>query len=172
MFRIKPCRLPSNALLHRYERSGIYTDCYKTKIDDAVEIDLFVLAFYTSSIFRLERSILSWAIKKPSTDLQAARLGRGKTGAFSAWLVEARGEQQLLLSDCFARTRSWLMVDSETHGLGRNLYFGSAVVPVVDPRSGKPRMGWWFYPLKGFHKLYSYLLLYSARQRLKRHFRK
>ena len=48
------------------------------------------------------------------------------------------------------------------------LYFGSAVVPVKDARSGRPRFGLPFRALLGFHKLYSRVLLGAAVFRLER----
>jgi hypothetical protein len=46
------------------------------------------------------------------------------------------------------------------------LYFGSAVVPKVDTKTGKVTMGFAFYALGGFHRLYSCLLLRAACNRL------
>jgi hypothetical protein len=48
------------------------------------------------------------------------------------------------------------------------LYFGSAVVPVVDETSGQARMGLAFKALLGFHRLYSRALLSAAHSRLAR----
>jgi hypothetical protein len=53
-------------------------------------------------------------------------------------------------------------------GSGTRLYFGSAVVPVVDAKSGQPTLGFAFRALLGFHKLYSRVLLRAARARLAR----
>jgi hypothetical protein len=52
------------------------------------------------------------------------------------------------------------------------LYFGSAVLPrrggagKAGEVSEKLRMGWMFYVLLGFHRLYSRLLLAAASRRL------
>ena len=48
------------------------------------------------------------------------------------------------------------------------LFFGSAVVPIVDRHSGQASMGFAFRVLLGFHKLYSRVLLRAAVARLKR----
>jgi hypothetical protein len=45
------------------------------------------------------------------------------------------------------------------------LYFGSAVVP-LRRKSGEPALGFTFSALLGFHKLYSRVLLSTARSRL------
>ncbi len=66
-------------------------------------------AFYTTWIFKLERAILKWAVSRASTDLDAKRLAEGEIDRFSAWSVEDRNDNQLLMSDFQGRTRSWLM---------------------------------------------------------------
>jgi hypothetical protein len=78
--------------------------------------------------------------------------------------VEAREPAQVLLCDLHGRTRSWLMVAARDGAT--QLFFGSAVVPLVDKRSGRKRLGFAFHALMGFHKLYSRLLLSAAAQRL------
>jgi hypothetical protein len=52
--------------------------------------------------------------------------------------------------------------------VGTSLYFGSAVVPVRSPKTGRTRLGPVFSALLGFHKLYSRVLLRAARRRLYR----
>ena len=51
---------------------------------------------------------------------------------------------------------------------GTRLYFGSAVVPVMNAATGKSEMGFVFKALLGFHKLYSRALLSAAAARLAR----
>ena len=51
-------------------------------------------------------------------------------------------------------------------GANTRLYFGSAVVPVEHPKTGKAELGWRFRVLLGFHKMYSRVLLQAARSRL------
>jgi hypothetical protein len=119
----------------------------------------FVEAFYTSWVFKLERWILSWAVGKPSTDDEARGLAAGTLDRFAAWTVEDRATNQLLMCDYLKHTRSWLMVAAcERDGRpATRLYFGSVVVPVAR------------FPYKvllGFHRLYSRVLLSSARARL------
>ena len=128
----------------------------------------FVTAFYTTSLFKLERAILKWAVSRPSTDAQAERLASGASDAFAAWHVEKRCEDQLLLCDLHGRTRSWLMVTplKTESGPGTRLYFGSAVVPVKGAQTGALTLGLGFRALLGFHKVYSKALLSAAKSRL------
>ena len=157
--------LPDSTLLDSYRCNGAYTDCYATDIAGEVSHSRFIEAFYTTRVFKLERWILALAVSRPSTDAQAMQLARGDVDSFAAWSVEARRENELLLCDLHGRTRSWLMTAS-LDGSGTRLYFGSAVVPSRDPRTGETRMGTGFRALLGFHKLYSRILLGAARARL------
>ena len=168
MLSVEKCTLPQNALLARYVRSGVYTDCYCTETRREVSQEQFVDAFYTTWLFKLERIILQLAVSKPSTDNQARQLAAGEVDAFAAWRVEDRDENQLLLSDINDRTRSWLMVVAPTDHDKTRLYFGSAITPKPDAGSGKESLGPVFSALVGFHKVYSVLLLRSARLRLER----
>ena len=130
MCSILPRPLPDTSLLSRYRLlQGAYTDCYAIEIAGRVSQAEFVEAFYTTWVFKLERTILKWAVAKPSTDAQAALLAQGGLDAFSAWTVEDRSQNQLLLCDLHGRTRSWLMAVPAESGNGTQLNFGSAVVP-------------------------------------------
>ena len=164
---VRRCELPESGLLRTY-KSHAYVDCFTADIRLPVSLGDFVTAFYTTSLFKLERSILNWAVSKPSTDEQARQLGAGSIIEFAAWHVEERAPNQLLLSDMNNRTRSWLMIDPVSTNVGHatHLYFGSAVVPVRNRKSGKPEMGHVFRALLGFHKLYSGALLRAAVSRL------
>jgi hypothetical protein len=127
-----------------------------------------VTAFYTTPVFKLERLILKIAVSRPSTDAQVKQLAAGSIDAFAAWYVEARTENQLLLSDFSCRTRSWLMVVPAANAscTRTRLYFGSAVVPAENPGTGRLTLGLGFRALLGFHRLYSGVLLYAAKSRL------
>lgn len=130
----------------------------------------FVEAFYTTGLFKLERSILSLLARRPSTDDDVKRLAEGSAATFAAWRVEDRTGDQLLLGDFTGRTKSWFMTGpgaATPAGPTTRLYFGSAVVPKVDKASGKRTMGFVFTALLGFHRLYSQLLLRAAVARLK-----
>ena len=169
MFSIESCELPGEALLTSYSNSGAYTDCYRTDVPGTITNTQYVGAFYTTALFKLERAILAWLVSKPSTDREAEQLAQGSTNLFAAWQVESRAENQLLLSDFRGRTRSWLMAlpSGEDNDPRTHLYFGSAVTRVADQKTGKMTLGTGFRALLGFHKIYSRLLLYSARLRLK-----
>ncbi len=166
MTSIQACPLPDGALLGVY--TGCYTDCYAVDVPGAFTHAQFVSAFYTTWLFKLERLVLKWVVNKPSTDTQAAQLAAGEISSFAAWHVEQRAPGQLLMCDFQRRTRSWLMVAVQEAGAApvTRLYFGSAVVPVKDKKTGQLKMGKAFSALLGFHKLYSRALLSAARSRL------
>ena len=108
-------------------------------------------------------------VARPSTDIEAKQLADGEIGAFAAWRVEGRTAGQLLMGDFTGRTKSWLMtaaVDGTAENPRTRLYFGSAVVPRANAKTGERRMGFAFHALLGFHRLYSRLLLKAARSRL------
>lgn len=169
---IRACPLPEGALLRRYLHGGAYADCYVTEVAQPFSHAEYVEAFYTTAVFKVERLLLKWLVSRPSTDKEAGQLADGSLGSFAAWRVENRGPDQLLLSDFTGRTRSWLMIAPSEDGAAApvtRLYFGSAVVPAVNARTGKAELGFAFRSLLCFHKLYSRVLLLAARSRLARH---
>ena len=170
MTAIRLGELPQEALLNRY-KEGAYTDCYFMDVPRVISLAEYVEAFYTTSVFKVERRILSLLAAKPSTDLQAKQLASGEVMNFAAWSVEERTPNQLLLCDFLGRTRSWLMsvVDESGDSSNTRLYFGSAVIPNVDPASGRVSFGFAFHALHGFHHLYSRTLMRSALSRLLKH---
>ena len=155
--------LPATALLKKYAYPGAYTDCYFTEVERSISLPEYIDAFYTTWVFKLERFLLTHIVNKPSSDRDAHQLSRAQINAFAAWTVEGRTPDQLLMCDYLRRTRSWLMV-VPIRG-GTRLYFGSAVVP-VRRKSGELALGSSYRSLMGFHKLYSRILLSSARARL------
>ena len=165
---MQPHPVPAHALLTKYANSGAYTDCFVTEIARTVSHADFVEAFYTGGLFKLERFLLRVFISRPSTDLQARQLAAGELNEFAAWRVEVRAVDQLLMCDVSGRTRSWLMVSAAELPGRTRLYFGSAVLPAVNPSTGKRSMGFVFKALLGFHKLYSRALLSAAAARLAR----
>jgi hypothetical protein len=168
MLSIKKCAVPANTLLESYVKNGAYTDCYSTEVDGDVSFPEFIHAFYTTALFKLERSILSWTVSRSSTDAQAKQLADGVLTTFAAWQVENRNEHELLMCDLHGRIRSWFMlipVNADA-GIRTRLLFGSAVAPVQNQRTGKSSLGIIFNALLGFHKIYSVLLLYSARSNI------
>lgn len=166
--KIAPCEMPAESLLRSYREAGAYTDCYSIKVTGAIAQADYVEAFYTTWVFKLERLLLAWFVARPSTDAQAKALALGETDSFAAWSVEGRTADQLLMCDLNSRTRSWLMTGPGDAAADTRLYFGSAVVPTVDPKSGKRAMGPIFSALLGFHRIYSRVLLRAAVSRLAR----
>ncbi len=160
--------MPEEALLAKYTRAGAFTDCYTLEVPATIAQAQYVEAFYTSRVFKLERWILRWLVDKPSTDTEARELAAGRRNAFAAWTMEGRTAGELLMCDYLGRTRSWLMVVAcgSPELPATRLYFGSAVVPVIDKSTGKPTLGSQYQMLLGFHKQYSRVLLSSARTRL------
>jgi hypothetical protein len=170
VFPIKRGSLPANTLLEKYSIKGTYVDCYSTEVPGQVSLPEFIFAFYTTPLFRLERLILRLAVSKPSADIQARQLADSSSNKFAAWYVENRSENELLMCDFRGRTRSWLMVvplnmasDPRTR-----LYFGSVVVPLRNSKTGKLSLGFTYKALLGFHRIYSILLLYSAKSSIER----
>ena len=168
MFLIKKCTVPDNTLLDKYLGNGAYTDCYTTEISSSVSFPEFIFSFYTTPLFKLERLILKLTVSKPSTDAQARELADGEINKFAAWHVEGRSENEILMCDFRGRTRSWLMVNpiNTVGNLRTQLYFGSAVVPIRNSKTGEHSLENGFRLLLGFHQIYSMLLLHSARSRI------
>jgi hypothetical protein len=168
MLSIEKCSVPPNSLLAKYSLDGFYTDSYRTELPGHISLSEFVFAFYTSWLFKVEQFILTHIVHRPSSDGQARELADGKRTKFAAWSVEDRNENELLMCDMLGRTRSWFMVThTGTPGNARTqLYFGSAVVPRKDPKTGKLSLGLIYRTLLGFHKIYSVLLVYFARRNL------
>ena len=163
--------VPDESLLAQYENASAeqsvsnYCDCYSIKIDRKVDLKKFVYAFYTSKLFSVERRILATLLGIPTTDEHAKQLSLGKTDSFSAWTVETRLGNEMLLREPRSRTASWFMVrqDVESSGDRTELLFGSAVFPKND----KKGLGVLFHSLSTFHTYYSYALLRSAYKRLR-----
>ncbi|WP_139798724.1 DUF2867 domain-containing protein [Andreprevotia lacus] len=155
------CRLPSNTLLGSYASQPGYTDCYCVTLPGSTSLAQFVESFYTSGLFKLERWLLARALGLPASDADAAALAQGAVQTFSAWRVEGRTADELLVAA--GRTRSWFKVMPATDlpVSSTVLLFGSAVVPGRNGRMGLP-----FYLLSGFHRLYARSLLAAAARRL------
>jgi hypothetical protein len=160
MFSIEKIFAPENTFLKNYLIDGNYVDCYVTTIDKQISFPKFIFSFYTTWLFKVEAFILTYTVRKPSSDLEATKLANAEIDKFAAWTVESRSENQILMCDFVGRTRSWLMV--EKVGVKTKLYFGSAVVP----KSRGAGLGFIFILLLGFHQVYSILLLYFAKSKL------
>ncbi|MFK7958767.1 MAG: hypothetical protein AB8B96_21945 [Lysobacterales bacterium] len=164
--------LPAAALLQRYagqwEGGAVvpYTDSFSVCVDGEISLSEFVGAFYTTWLFRIERWILAIVLRQQSTDQQARLLGDGTIKEFAAWRVELRTDTQLLLCDLESRTRSWLMVEADENRSSAQpmtrLWFGSAVVPAPNRKTGQMELGRVFKWLLGFHRWYSKALLAAS----------
>lgn len=145
--------LPEDALLQRYATdTANYTDCYVKDVAGHVGLSDFIAAFYVTPLFKAERFVLKYAARRPSTEQDVIALVRGNADTFSAWTVEDRTDNQILLCDMGGHTRSWFMVTSVPNGT--RLFFGSAVVPGT---------GFAMRVLTPMHKLYARALLRSTR---------
>ena len=169
---VQPCEVPLNSLLQKYKDGPGYADCYVAQIPGVVTQAVFIEAFYTSPLFKIERTLLQVLASRPATDADARALAGGTATGFSAWRIEAQSSSELLLADFTGRTRSWLMALPADAAAGADqqpctlLYFGSAVVPLSCQGAQTQRMGWLFHALLGFHRLYSRLLLSAASRRV------
>jgi hypothetical protein len=169
MSAVQPCEVPLNSLLSAYQGGAGFADCYVAEVSVAVTQAEFIEAFYTSPLFKIERTLLKYFAGKSATDADARELAAGKAERFSAWRVEGQSNSELLLADFTGRTRSWLRTSptgAADQATGTRLYFGSAVVPRERNGTAKPVMGWPFHALLGFHRLYSRLLLHAASRRV------
>jgi hypothetical protein len=153
--------VPDDALLNTYrggahpERWGHYADCFALRVDRAVTLGAFTLAFYMSPLFRVERLILRLLAGAPSTDEQIRALAEGRATALAVWTVAERHDDQLLMEDRYGKTRSWFRV----------LQFGSAVA-AARSAAGAAAMGGRFRALLRFHRWYSRALLAAAARKL------
>jgi len=166
---IRSCALPARAFLRRHDHGGGYTDCFVVEASGLISLSQYVEAFYTTGLFKAERAVLSLA-GRPSSDVQANQVAEGVGSTFAAWSVEDRAEDQLLMCDVTARTRSWFMVTPVPDEVSDRtlLYFGSAITAVRKGTAGRMTIGPVFKTLTGFHILYSRALLAAAKKRIER----
>jgi hypothetical protein len=156
-----PTAVPEASFLGAYARCGAFTDCYATSVTGTVTMAEFIFAFYTTPLFKAERWLLAKALNISSTDQQAMQLAEARSDLFSAWKVESRSNEEILLDA--GQTRSWLSVKTQANPKpSTTLLFGSAVVPM---RPGG-KFGFAFHALLGFHRVYSKLLLAAAAKRV------
>ena len=167
---VAPCELPPSALLQRVRLAGAFADCYTTEVTGPVTVADLIEAFYTTRIFKLERLLIRLMASQNSTDLQARELAAGHREDFAVWTVEQRLHDQVLLADRSGRTKSWFMVSPPAANPSQptRLYFGSAVLPRIDQKTGEKGFGTVFRLLLGFHAAYSRALLRAAVLELQR----
>ena len=152
--------LPPGALLGRYQAANSYTDCFVATVPGCIAQAAFIEAFYTTTLFKLERLALAVLLRRPSSDPEVRRLATGQASGFAAWTVEAREAEQILLCDFMGASRSWL---EDSVAGATTLYFGTALLPPP----GRDRLGAGFRALIPFHRPYARALLRSAVRRLK-----
>jgi hypothetical protein len=124
MSAVQPCEVPLNTMLRSYKDGLGYADCFLTEVQGAITQEIFIEAFYTSPLFKVERTILKYLPSKSATDAGAKQLAAGNATKFSAWRIERQSTSELLLADVTGRTRSWLMATPGT---------GSATAPRTFP---------------------------------------
>jgi len=170
MFSITQDSVPEDALLCTYqgglrpERWDGSGDCFSVAVDRVTPLGEFVFAFYTSPVFRIERSILGLLAGAPSTHAEARRLADGSGTSFAIWRLGERTATQLLMCDRYERTRSWFAVVPLKDGRTL-LQFGSAVASGNDHRtSARAARGYLFRLLLRFHVTYSQVLLHAAKR--------
>lgn len=166
MPKVFTTELPKSALSSSYKAQGAFVDCYYLDILQDISLDKYIQAFYTTPLFKLERSLLSLATFKRANDDGAVELSLGKSEHYSIWTVEGRESNQIMLRDFSGNTRSWLMVEDKKNEIGTRLYFGSVVVPKDRKNNGQASFGKLFHFLGSFHKIYSKALLSAAYRKL------
>jgi hypothetical protein len=162
---IKSSPLPANALLSVYRDNSDYLDCFTIDTKGRVSLAEYILAFYTSAMFKPERAILTFVLGKKSTDQDAHDLAFSICDQFSAWHVEQRNENQIIMCDFQKRSRSWLMVMPVGEGKysqGTRLFFGTVIMPVEKTKTGRMIARLMVRALIWFHRLYARVLLYGA----------
>lgn len=169
MLSVKIGPIPSNGLLNKYaDRPGCHTDCFYVDVYEAIELPDYILAFFETPVFRLERKMLGIIAASPSTKNEVADLASGSGVALAIWKVEARDDTQLIMAVGKGPVRTWLMsLPIQGRSDATRLYFGSAVLPTEVNRTGEPIMGKMFSVFLGFHNLYSRILLWSAKRQIK-----
>ena len=167
MLSIEKCEVIPNTLVASFLEKG-YADSYRTEVDGHISMEDYVYKFYTSPLFKLERFILTWTVRKPSSDMQAKEISEGNTNKFAAWTLEDRREHELLMRDMADRTRSWFMVNhlGTKENPKTQLYFGTGISPSPKRKNEKSSFGLFFIAMLPFHKAYSVLLLYFAKRQL------
>ncbi len=164
MFSVKSCPIPDNVYLARYqEQSRSYTDCFSVDISRRVSLSEFISVFFNTFLFRMERRVLS--VFSSSTHQDVVDLATGSSDSLALWSVEARDDDQLLLSFGKGDVHTWLMVlpgvdgaDSSRLYFGTGLHFGSTIIPEYKAGEGA-RLSTVYYPFIGCHRIYARLLL-------------
>ena len=163
---VSATELPSDSIAKPYADQGRYVDCFSVTVDAKLSFNRYLVGFYTSRVFKLERLVLKYVVSKPSTDQQALELASGQRDTFAAWSQEARSDRQIIMCDYQQLTRSWLMLEPD--GESTTLYFGTIIVPKGRAETRGDQMGLIFKLTLWGHLLYSCILLRSAVSNLRR----
>jgi len=163
MNKIHKTDAPTESFLAQYAtKTGAYTDCFYVDLPQAIRLQSYIKAFYTTPLFKAERFLLKIAASTSSTDQDIDDFLAKTSDHFAVWTVVQRSQTEMLLNA--GRTSSWFWTDKTA--TGTRLYFGSAVTTRPNAKTGKAEMGFLFTALLGFHILYSRALLWSAAKRL------
>ena len=165
---INEIEVPVTALSAKYRERGAFIDCYCIDLPKDISLEQYIQSFYTTTLFKLERTVLSIATLKSASDKDAVELSLGLADKYSIWSVESRRDNQILLADFTGKTKSWLMVQrlTSTKTPMTRLYFGSVVIPKTITKNGQVSFGAVFHLLSKFHQIYSRALLKAATQQL------
>ena len=154
---------PPEGLLTAYDKTPqCHTDCYRATVVKPVNLHDYILAFYDSSAFIPERMLIGFALGRKADREEVRCLANGEITSFSAWTVESRTLDEILLADISGATRSWLKVERTEDPEKTTLYFGSAVVPRRDQHGRNRAPSLLFTLLTPFHVQYSKVLLAAA----------
>jgi len=100
MDQVSDAPLPDGSLIAPFgEMEGHYTDAFRVRVAGDVDLAALIGAFYRTPLFRAERFVLRIAARAPSTDAELDALASGAAERFAAWSVEARRDDEILLSD-------------------------------------------------------------------------
>jgi len=170
VFSVKIGAVPIGGLLNAYAgQPGNYTDCFTLDIPKMVTLREFILVFFNTPVFRLERLLLGLFASRPSVREDVIDLASGASDTLAAWKVESRNKNQMLLAVGGGPIRTWLMVEQHPYNSGTSrLYFGSAVLAVEQGPNAKLKIGKMFRLMLGFHNFYSRLLLWLTAWQLQK----
>jgi hypothetical protein len=146
------------------ERWRVYHDCFRICVRGRVPLQQFVVAFYTSWLFRFERAVPRILLAIPSSDADVYALAQGTHDTFAAWYVGGAHTDRATHVRSLRAHALMFLVGPDGDG-GTELCFGSAVVG-QRRANGSFVMSPLSRALLGFHELYSQLLLQAAARSL------
>jgi hypothetical protein len=160
---------PEGAFIRQYTTTlGGYSDCYYIDIQQDVSLSDYILTFFSTPIFRMERLLLNLVPSGRSNEQCVLDLAAGTGNKMAGWKTENRDDNQLLLAVGDGPIRTWLMVQGSPSSKTTRLYFGSAALPTSMTKEGHPKLAIVFRLFAGLHIFYSRLLLWWAARDLAR----